>query len=55
MKDDIRTLCYHCKQIYENAGYQVIGPLPNQTTKQPCETCRRMGYDYLIEEKKVTD
>lgn len=50
---DIRTLCGSCKKAYETAGYKVIGPIPNQQLKQPCEICTKLGYDYLVEEPKA--
>lgn len=53
--DNIRVLCFCCKQTYETAGYKVIGPLPNQKVTQPCDICTRLGYEYVIDKREVKE
>lgn len=48
---DYRTLCAQCADDYRSAGY-VITLCRNQTHKQQCDKCDRMGWVYAVREMK---
>lgn len=45
--DDIRVLCFFCKQDYIKAGYKIEWVLDQHYT-QPCDKCGRPGYEQKI-------
>lgn len=47
--NNVRTLCSHCKEIYETAGFE---PTINgwQDIKEPCDICGKPGFEYVIHE-----
>ncbi len=47
--ENVRTLCYKCKQNYETAGYVVKSK--HTKYKSSCDYCGRCGYEYIIEER----
>ena len=57
---EIRTLCNDCRSTYYDAGYK-LRRIKKQKYKEPCEICKRFGWDYVIvmgcghQWKKVND
>lgn len=47
--ENVRTLCYKCKQNYENAGYKLKSIKTKCKTR--CDYCGRLGFDYKISER----
>lgn len=46
MDKDTRTLCAACARIYRGVGFRLI-PLHNDN-KEPCDICKRDGYEYIV-------
>jgi hypothetical protein len=47
----IETLCYNCKNDYEEAGFK-LRKIPGQKYKDQCTHCQRgRGWDYEIKQQ----
>lgn len=49
----VRCLCPHCMESYKSSGKYIVRRLdPFQREKEKCDRCERMGWDYIIAERK---
>ena len=53
-KGDIRCLCPKClKDFMSNPNYIVHRLDPLSSTKDICDKCQNMGYDYVVYDKRM--
>ena len=51
---DIRCLCYKCARDYmDNPSYSIRRLDPYQESRDTCDKCTRLGYDYVVYDKKT--
>ena len=49
----VRCLCPQCMESYKSTGKYIVRRLnPFQREKDKCDRCERMGWDYIIAERK---
>ena len=52
-KDDVRCLCGRCADEYRDSNEYIISRKdPFQKEKDPCDRCRRPGYDYILKPRR---
>ena len=49
----VYCLCGKCADsFYDSLEHKIWRTDPGQTVKEPCEICRRPGYDYTVQKRR---
>lgn len=49
----VHCLCGKCVEtFYDSSEHKVWRTDPEQTVKEPCEICKKPGYDYTVQNRR---